>query len=53
MSKFLRVECKCGEDQVVFGDSKSKVNCRKCGTPIVEPSGGRALIKCRILEVLA
>lgn len=47
------MECKCGEDQVVFGDSKSQVRCRKCNALIVEPSGGRARINCRILEVLA
>jgi small subunit ribosomal protein S27e len=53
MSKFLRVECKCGQDQVVFGDSKSAVSCKKCGSVIVEPAGGRAKVNCRILEVLA
>lgn len=53
MSKFLRIECKCGEDQIVFGDSKTKIFCKKCGAVIVECKGGKAKINCRILEVLA
>jgi len=53
VSKFLRVQCECGADAVVFGDSKSAVNCAKCGNTLVEPTGGRARIKCRILEVLS
>ncbi|MFH0835861.1 MAG: 30S ribosomal protein S27e [Candidatus Micrarchaeota archaeon] len=53
MSKFLRVQCDCGEDAVVFGDSKQKRNCDKCGATLVEPTGGRAKVNCRILEVLS
>ncbi|MCX6767826.1 MAG: 30S ribosomal protein S27e [Candidatus Micrarchaeota archaeon] len=53
MSKFLRVKCDCGEESVVFGDSKTSVNCAKCGTQIIKSSGGRALVNCRILEVLS
>lgn len=52
MSRFLRVECDCGQDAVVFGDSKTAVACKKCGKKIVEPKGGRARINCRIMEVL-
>jgi small subunit ribosomal protein S27e len=52
MSRFLRVQCDCGQDAVVFGDSKTVVKCQKCGKTIVEPMGGRARINCRIVEVL-
>ena len=52
MSKFLRVRCDCGEECTVFGDSKTNVNCKKCGTQIIKSTGGRALVNCRILEVL-
>jgi len=51
MSKFLRVQCDCGAQQVVFGDSKTAVFCQSCGNPLVEPTGGRATVQCRILEV--
>ena len=52
MGRFLLVKCDCGEETVVYGDSKSVVNCSKCGSPIAEPRGGRAKINSRILEVL-
>ncbi|MFH1056553.1 MAG: 30S ribosomal protein S27e [Candidatus Micrarchaeota archaeon] len=52
MGKFLLVKCDCGEEAVVYGDSKSRVNCKKCGSPMAEPKGGRAKITARILEVL-
>lgn len=53
MSKFLRVQCACGNDVIVFGDSKSAVNCPKCGAELVRTTGGRAEVKGRILEVLS
>lgn len=53
MSRFLKVVCECGENALVFGDSKLSVDCRKCGKNLVSPRGGRARINCRILEVLS
>ena len=53
MSKFLRIQCNCGHDLIVFGDSKQVVKCPKCGAVLVEPTGGRAKVNCRILEVLS
>ena len=53
MSKYLRVQCDCGNEQVAFGDAKSTVKCLKCGKDLVLPQGGRAGINCRILEVLS
>lgn len=52
-SKFMKVRCpKCKNEQIVFGKSSSKVNCLVCAKLIVEPTGGKAKIKARILEVL-
>ena len=53
MSKFLRIQCECGKDAIVYGDSKSEVKCSKCGKTIVESKGGHAKITCRVLEVLS
>ncbi len=53
MSRFLKVVCECGENAIVFGDSKRAVNCRKCKKPLLKPRGGRARIYCRIVEVLS
>ena len=52
MSRFLRVQCDCGAESVVFGDSKSVVNCSKCGNAIVYPTGGRARVEAKIVEVI-
>ena len=52
-SKFMKVRCpKCKNEQIVFGKAATKVSCLVCAKPIVEPSGGKAKIKARILEVL-
>jgi len=51
MSKFLKVVCDCNENSIVFGDSKKEVKCKKCGKTIAYPSGGRAKIDGRIIEV--
>lgn len=53
LSKFLRIACtECNEPRIVFGDSKKKVVCAKCGKDLVLPQGGRAKILVKILEVL-
>lgn len=52
VSKFLRVQCnKCGKERIIFGDAKMIVKC-DCGEILSKPRGGRANIKCKILEVL-
>ncbi|MBW2974858.1 30S ribosomal protein S27e [Candidatus Woesearchaeota archaeon] len=52
-SKFIKVRCpKCKNEQIVFGKVSSEVNCLVCSKKIVEPTGGKAKVKARILEVL-
>jgi small subunit ribosomal protein S27e len=52
-SKFIKVRCpKCKNEQIVFGKISSSVSCLVCGKKIAEPTGGKAKIKARILEVL-
>lgn len=53
MSRFLHVQCDCGQDAVVYGDSKSEVKCTSCKKTTIKPSGGRARINAKILEVLS
>lgn len=51
-SKFLRVKClKCGNEQMVFGYAATRVNCEVCGVELVQPSGGKAVIKGEIISV--
>ncbi len=52
-SKFLKVRClKCNNEQIIFGNASSKVNCLVCNKDIAKPRGGKAAIKARVLEVL-
>ncbi len=52
MSKFLKIQCECGSDSVVFGDAKSVVSCFNCKKELLSPRGGRASVNCKILEIL-
>ncbi|MBR9707327.1 MAG: 30S ribosomal protein S27e [Candidatus Diapherotrites archaeon] len=53
-SRFLKVKCPgCSNEQVVFGSAKSPVVCVVCGRDLVKPSGGKAEIKAKILQVLS
>jgi small subunit ribosomal protein S27e len=52
-SKFLKVKCNdCENEQVIFGNATTRVDCTVCGRTLAEPSGGKAVIKTQILEVL-
>lgn len=53
VSKFVKVRCpKCKNEQVIFGKAATDVNCLVCGKLLAKPTGGKAVIKVRILEVL-
>ena len=53
LSKLIKVRCsKCKNEQIVFGKVSSQVNCLVCGKKVAEPTGGKAKVKARILEVL-
>lgn len=51
-SKFLKVKCSCGEEQVIFGKTASKVKCGSCKKLIAKPSGGKTIVLARVEEVL-
>ena len=52
-SKFIQVRCpKCKNEQTIFGKASTEIKCLVCGKIISEPTGGKAKIKARILEVL-
>lgn len=52
-SKFLKVKCTdCQNEQIIFGNATSKVDCIVCGRTLAEPTGGKAVIKTQIEEVL-
>ena len=51
-SRFIKVRCKCKNEQIIFGKAATKIKCLVCGTVLAEPSGGKTKIKARVLEVL-
>ncbi len=52
-SRFIKLRChKCKNEQIIFGKATSEVNCLVCNHTIASPSGGKARIKERILEIL-
>ena len=51
-SKFLKVICsKCNNEQTVFNKAATKVVCVVCGSELVEPRGGKAKIKAKVIQV--
>lgn len=52
-SKFLKIKCKkCKNEQIVFNKAAMDVKCLVCGSILVEPRGGKADIKTRVLQVM-
>ena len=48
-SRFLKVECKgCGNTQVIFDRTSSKVKCLVCDAVLADPTGGKADVKVPI-----
>ena len=52
-SRFLKVKCECGNEQIVFDRSSTKVVCNVCGRTLVEPTGGKSRILAEIIETLS
>lgn len=52
-SKFIKIRCpKCKNEQITYGKCSTEVKCLVCGKVLTEPTGGKSLVKARILEVL-
>ena len=52
-SKFIKVRCsKCKNEQVIFGNTSSEVDCLVCSEKLAFPTGGKSKISARVLEVL-
>ncbi|MBI4895354.1 MAG: 30S ribosomal protein S27e [Candidatus Aenigmarchaeota archaeon] len=51
--KFVQVKCeKCKNEQAIFTRASSIVKCLVCEEVLAEPTGGKALIKAKVLEYL-
>jgi len=53
--KFLKVKCKCGNEQIIYGSASSTVSCLVCKETLAQPTGARAKVVegARVLEVLS
>ena len=52
-SKFIKVRCsKCKNEQIIFGNASNTVACLVCSKEVAYPTGGKAKISARVLEVL-
>jgi len=52
-AKFVKVRCdKCKNEQVTFMQASTAVRCLVCNEALVAPTGGKADIIGRVLEVL-
>ncbi|MBN1377189.1 30S ribosomal protein S27e [Candidatus Woesearchaeota archaeon] len=52
-SKFIKLRCpKCKNEQVIFGKSATKIKCLVCGKNLADSTGGKTLVKARVLEIL-
>lgn len=52
-SKFIKIGCaKCRNEQIVFDKASTVIKCLVCGNVLVEPTGGKAHIKTKVIETL-
>ena len=52
-TRFIRVKCPdCGNEQIIFEATTSKVKCNICSAMLAEPKGGKAKIIGEIVEAL-
>lgn len=50
---FIRVRCSdCENEQIVFQNASTTVNCAVCGTTLATPTGGKATIEHEVAEVV-
>jgi len=51
-SKFLLLICsECSNQQIVFDSAKTQVKCNVCGAVLAYPSGGKAVLTGKVVEV--
>jgi small subunit ribosomal protein S27e len=52
-AKFVEVKCPdCNNKQILFVKCATKVQCQACGSTLATPTGGKAIVKGEIVEVV-
>jgi len=49
-SRFLKLRCKCRNEQITFDRAAITVKCLVCGETLAEPTGGKARILTNEVE---
>ena len=44
MEAFVKVKCKCGNEQMIFSKASTVVKCLVCKETLAEPTGGKARV---------
>jgi len=50
--KFIKVKCECKNEQIIFSKSASIVKCVVCGNELAKPTGGEAIVKAKVIQVM-
>jgi len=50
-SKFLKVVCKCKNEQIIFNKASTVVKCLVCGATLARPTGGKAEVRAKIKQI--
>ena len=52
-SNFLKVRCeKCNNVQIIFERPASVIKCLVCDKVLAEPTGGKGIIKAKIMSIV-
>jgi len=52
-SKFLKVKCtKCKNEQIIFEKPAMEVRCLVCGEILASTTGGRGVVKTKVMGVM-
>ena len=52
-SKFVKVKCpKCNAEQIIFEKATTVVKCIGCGEVLARPTGGKAKLESKVVEVI-
>ena len=52
-NKFAQVKCeKCKNEQIIFTKATTTVKCLVCNEILAEPTGGKAVMRAKVLEYL-
>ncbi|HLC78822.1 MAG TPA: 30S ribosomal protein S27e [archaeon] len=49
-TKFYKVKCQCGNEQIIFSAPSTKVLCLACSTPLGKSSSSKIKLSAKVLK---